>query len=478
LKEELILRAIGSKRGYEKVPIHDYLVKLEGVGQARLSEFAGHFPPKRDDFDPYNSWQKTLFGRLWPAVPMVSRDDAPGEIIVSVQNPPGVLKSKRATPQEGSNLVFNASFPHLSRLYEISQKLQALLLPKFPLHSLSSSQTKDPVLEKKLLASREVMPNLLAQGPPPIPAPITATPQIDPARSKPGAVHYSVTISNTIEGGGPHRFDRIFVTVTNHNTGISQKIEMSNVWQKGGEQFTWKSERNSYLPPAAIDYKPGDKISVTAQAVFPLSLPGYTGGQPTTPNASCTGTVSSTGVIVAQTCGTAAPPITAGPAKPSCGNPDIYTPQDFDDPNAIEDKNNPPNLDTICTDPKPIKAFLEVKNYQAPVSKQALEQAEKERAKCPGCDIQIGLTLSRKIGLDLLIPYLSNIWDQTGGPQSGLFHIFTPRGFEFEPLAAKAPIDYRFSPGQASPSEGSFFYPFLGGVQKAKKWVIQTLTPK
>jgi len=89
-------------------------------------------------------------------------------------------------------------------------------------------------------------------------------------------------------------------------------------------------------------------------------------------------------------------------------------------------------------------------------------------------------TISRDIGINLLHPYLTEIWDQTGNVDtSGLFNFFRPDLVpEFEEIDASSEIHYSQTGFDSiEPTVGKFYFNYLGGVQLAKDWLIRALTP-
>jgi len=87
--------------------------------------------------------------------------------------------------------------------------------------------------------------------------------------------------------------------------------------------------------------------------------------------------------------------------------------------------------------------------------------------------------VSQDIGISLKHPYLDEIWSYTANANGGFFNIFRPHDYPtFEDIDAADTISYNYSRGGVSPEKGLFFYPHLGGVQKAKEWVVnQALWP-
>ena len=88
--------------------------------------------------------------------------------------------------------------------------------------------------------------------------------------------------------------------------------------------------------------------------------------------------------------------------------------------------------------------------------------------------------VSQDIGINLKHPYLDEIWSYTANAKGGFFNIFRPYGVPaFEDIDAADTISYSYSKGDVSPQQGLFFFPHLGGIEKAKEWVVNVaLRPK
>jgi len=91
-------------------------------------------------------------------------------------------------------------------------------------------------------------------------------------------------------------------------------------------------------------------------------------------------------------------------------------------------------------------------------------------ASCYGSDDK---NVSRGIGVNLQHPYLDEIWSYTANANGGFFNVFRPYSYPvFEDIDAAAELTYSFSGGEESPEKGLFFFNHLGGIQTAKKWVV------
>lgn len=87
--------------------------------------------------------------------------------------------------------------------------------------------------------------------------------------------------------------------------------------------------------------------------------------------------------------------------------------------------------------------------------------------------------VSRQIGITLLHPYLNELWRMTTNVPAGFFNILRPYARpRFEDIEGKSQIRYSASGVDISPSVGDFFYPHLGGIQRAKEEAVRTVTPQ
>lgn len=98
------------------------------------------------------------------------------------------------------------------------------------------------------------------------------------------------------------------------------------------------------------------------------------------------------------------------------------------------------------------------------------------------CNEIVEQSVNRRFGINLLHPYLTDIWYQTGlAETAGLFNIFRPEDEKtpkFREIDASSEIVYTQSGFDAiEPSIGKFYFNYLGGVQLAKEWVTRALRP-
>lgn len=129
--------------------------------------------------------------------------------------------------------------------------------------------------------------------------------------------------------------------------------------------------------------------------------------------------------------------------------------------------------DSLCCEP--IKAtFLAVEEFE-----NLLYEKCQSASPSASCYELAKKDVSRGFGVNLKHPYLDEIWSFTTNSKGGFFNIFRPQNVPaFEDIDAAQTISYAFSSGEVAPEQGLFFFPHLGGVQKAKEWVVnQALWP-
>jgi hypothetical protein len=88
-------------------------------------------------------------------------------------------------------------------------------------------------------------------------------------------------------------------------------------------------------------------------------------------------------------------------------------------------------------------------------------------------------SMTRKVDVQLKLPYLEKIREQLIDTQSGVFSLFKPKDLEeFPSFDAKSGITYQVSGASVLPNPGEVYFPYLGGIQQTKKCISeQLLTP-
>lgn len=126
-----------------------------------------------------------------------------------------------------------------------------------------------------------------------------------------------------------------------------------------------------------------------------------------------------------------------------------------------------------------LKATEEFPNPNYPCPTLKFDPETQEYILSPECLQQVEKEVSRGIGVNAQHPYLDEIWSYTTNTNGGFFNVFRPYSYPtFEDIEAATKLTYSFSDGEVSPAEGLFFFNHLGGVQKAKEWVVnQALWP-
>lgn len=447
LKRQIVWRAINTAAGMlREGGIHDYLVTHNGES-ARLSGFVDHFPPYENEEnyqEKYEAWKKSEGGKwykLWAAVPMFSREDTPGWINPYLGSRP-LDQFEILDPEAQIEKV-----PHVARLYEITQKIQDIVSPFIPgtaqtqskTASLFASTARENVLGGQVLQAQYGEPSFSAYG---------------YCTRTDGSYTVNLTVNFTLPSKHSCR-------------DINVEIKSPTYWQ-----HTCPNERacgGLVVTPFTVPGQPGGGINVT----YAVKAHGVNGpaGSPWTPNVEMNDSFAIQ--FTEDSCIIAGGPM---PEPPGCG---LRAPMPVNacEKEAITDSN--PNDDLCCS---PINIAL-----------SATDQFENTdyipcgvEIKCnpvtgicrDACEQTRSHAVNRKVGITLLHPYLAEIWEQTAEAVTGFFNIFRPENVpEFASTDAASDILYGYQPGSVSPSSGQFYFPFLGGIQLAKEWVLQTLNP-
>lgn len=498
-------------------PVHDYTIKYNGESQP-LTAFS--CPPDKVGTDAYNAWrQNTLSGRLWPAVPVTTRDDYPGEVYLTVQSPPGVLANPGPHP---------LSVPHMARLQEITKLVQETVLSAFSLHSLSSSSqpqntaSQDNSGQSQNLASKNNSQATSSTTESAVALPDAATaasncqlataarqenqPQVlsiqdsDSSRQLlaqasdiPPDDNCGLSIDPTTFGAkvyNPRRNEcGILADVTHFTVTYSADGGSSTTACDHGENLHGEIGTNPiYIPDlwnGDCSYsgpKPQNSFSVT------VSFDNATGSWSCDKHVVLSNTLTkdANGNWILN-CGQI--PV---PPTPACQNPDTTNPPDRNK-DAIEDTINNGYLNQLRNNP--IQTYLTVQGYIIQMSKSDWDHwvscanaclnspTPEARKQCcaessSGCCSPLrDFNVSRRIGTDVYLPYMKKTWEQTSKVStSGLFHIFTPANQEdFESTWAKDEISFEFTPGWTDPSQGWLYFPYLGGTQLAKECIVNRI---
>lgn len=421
----------------------------------KLTSLEGHYPPdplEENYSEKWDEWKESDGGwwyKLWQVVPMFSHEDTPGMIIPYLGSKP--LDTFGITNPE--NQV--EKVPHVARLYESTQEVQKMLVPSYEENLTLSQKPSEPIIasaknsqsiitsptEKNVLGEKK----LLAQN------------QWD-ACDPDGDCCATIAIQSICCSGGT-------------GTVVIDGRGCGHAWVTINGQFMGI---NALGPGMTYHFgcptNPGATVNVSVAVVnYNIPIPGghYTVSQ------SCSMTLDQDG---AACCG--GPPVPPGPI---CGLPEAL-PVNQCEMEAITDAN--PN-DDLCCDPINIELtavdmfinenYTECSDYTCGPNGTSL---------CPDdpCLNKETREVNREIGVTLLHPYLTDIWEQTGlADTAGLFNIFRPEDEnipKFKEIDASSEIVYTQSGFDAiAPSIGKFYFNYLGGVQLAKEWVTRALRP-
>lgn len=422
--------------------------KEEGV-KDYLSTLDGHFPPEPDEEDyveKWNAWKESNDGywfKLWQVAPMVTREDTLAYI-----KPDPQLRDYPGEYWAGPTEV-GIRVPHLARLFETSRWVQQILLPLDPNLERTSDQEllakANSVTSPKVLGSSnegscgsngQVLgeKTYLAQN------------QWD-ACDPDGDCCATITIQSICcsKGAGTVVIDgrgcgHAWVTINGQFVGINAL----------GPGMTYHF---------GCPTDPGATVNVSVVVVnYDIPVPG---GHYTV-SSSCSMTLDQDGAACCD----------GGPPIPSCHKPPVPQSPKCVEP-AITDTN--PN-DEICS-PKITGELSAMEEIENPYCEECME-VDCILYPTHHCCGYFTVDVYRQMEVKTELPYLSQSWDHSTDPLQGFFNIFRPAVIpQFEDTPAKSQIKYDFKPGNAVPEVGDFYYPFLGGVQLGKEWVIEALTP-
>jgi len=429
-----------------------------------LSKLDGHFPPdpfEEDYLEKWDAWKKSDGGKwykLWQVVPMFSREDTPGQIAPYLG-----YKSKdepKFIPPEVEKV------PHVARLYEATQEVQMMLTPFYQedlqfsqnksRSTFASSETFQPIIANPTEENISGEKTLLAQGDPCKECPKLSI--ANPGISN-GMVYYTYQLCH----GCPGVIGDVFVGPCGNVT------QMHNI-----PPPCFSTTHPSIAPPVPISC-PG-----TANICIAFKCDGCSGCPGTWQSESCQVTVDESCNITDTTCG-------AVPVEPPVCGVSGPMPVMECEMEAITDPNE---NDDLCCDPISIDLHA-VDAFQNP----EYDKCREEGITCnpPGCtpgvdcischdpcDELVEQSVNRRFGINLLHPYLTDIWEQTGlADTAGIFNIFRPAKIaEFGEIDASSEILYtQLGFDSIAPSIGKFYFNYLGGVQLAKEWLIRALMP-
>lgn len=512
LRRKFISRT-GSQKGY--LPPGNYDVKLDNIPQvvvdgnnttAKLSYKAtvlDYFSdPRRIKPDPKNEtrypatpegkakflqdladWENLtgpkgeakFWSTLWGAIPIAGREDAPGELSLSIQTAPGEI-----TKKDGSPANFRVAFPHLDRLYEITNLLQQFFLNVTQnkqgsfLNSPDLASNDVPAKSNELSTLASVQPASTGEVLGTVDSDCTAIADFKPEVSKNSDGTYRACwkisggdtraeAGQQVEGAsGCDLGYKVNITVDGKTYTRGPAIGgVGTCLYKGNQQRTSYDCTNvgaggpvTFSGNANVSYS----FSMTASNIGGDKCRKSMYDQ----NMECKivdGQVDPICVPV--------PPLPPKPRPPVCGNDFFFTPSEVGDSYAVTDEGNKGKLDIICTNPNPITAKVVVKDDLIEIPNEPVFDE----------DGYFSVSTSRKIGVAVQIPYLNQIWDQV----QFITKSVSPKVSQDllnNDLQAKTDISYGFSDGGVSPKDGTLYYPHLGGLQCAKIYTIKQTIPE
>ena len=500
LKREMISRA----SGFAPNPVHDYLVTNYEGENARLTEFLNNMKP--ENRAKQTAWERKNGGkwyRLWPYVPMFTREDSPGQVTLAVE-PPGTMSNPGP---------FEIQVPHVARLYEITKVLSQLLMPNLSEESLSGKSLNSLNSLNTQTTSRfpaSLNPSLASSNN------LLTNPNFEKGFSERGAGE--ITVANgwdpwyrAPEGPGEYhrpeykpedgesftdplrvcsgRFaQKFFTTYSTHEAGFYQQASVPS-----GSQVTfsiwglaWSSAQNdpkscaetgNYRLSVGIDPTGGADpysanivwsnpsfacnipvlLSVSAAAQGP-TVTVFTKGAPEWPVKHNDSYWDNACLVVGTTLPTEcfACDAAEGGGIAECEYPEAATGDG--DPICVGGKTGR-TISTRITATDTI-------HHEPEISDETKTHA-----------------VSRKIGITFHHPYLKEIWQQTTETAEGLFNIFRLSNPELAPppndeTPAYGKVGYSFSGGDINKTEGKVYFPFLEGIRRIKEWVAgEALAP-
>lgn len=443
---------------------------------------AGHFPPLKSNplyLPLYSAWLTTEWGRLWQRIPLFTREDSPGKITLTIEHYPGELYSANEAGKNKSpySAEFPMAFPHLARLHDSSQVLQQMLVPRTHDNKQTTENKPENLAGKILLAQAKTNSQfpLLAQGD-------------TPEEGNP-PVSFELVIVGDLEsiGGGNYKIPyEVKVHSNRPDRGMHARIYINDQDIFGGYKVIDQSWgpfviTGEWLPPLTV--KEGESIDLSLFAQIDDA------GELLDPQAAenCILTVS--GGKITSNCQVGyVPP--SSPTDPGCRN------QSNLDPAC---SGNSPREDNKPNDPACCNADVrvDVNDYRVIgyKSDEAYQKAcidcepDETPAECSERHAKIHEEImSRKVQVDLKIPYLENIWEDTAEDKWGIFNIFRPadwpafpdydalsriRYTQESPQSPQQWIEWAQKPVWLSPSEGNLYFPYLGGIQQSKKCIAE-----
>jgi len=486
---------------------------------------AGRFPPLKSNplyLPLYSAWLTTEWGRLWQRIPLFTREDSPGKITLSIEHDPGELSSANQFGQNKSyySAEFPMAFPHLARLHDSSQTLQQMLVPKthdngtaaVPSPEKQITENKSENLAGKVLLAQAKIgeknitgdsvdesdqtyqpPVLLAQGDeedsPPPELPIVVIPSLIPGDS-PGTYgwQYQIYQDESFPNYSAYDLADFAYTILVNGEVVGHGDRQPGCIAGFGchIQSYYGGVDAPYFPlqpgPVTVELQISDGVFTCTES--DENCTAYN------PNRSyqtaCT--INDDGSF---TCEGVALPSPPSPLDPGCSNQSNLDPACSGNSPREDNKPNDP----ICCN---ADVKVDVIDYRV----IGYDSDEAYQKACVECDLTVDtqaecderyariheVVMTRKVQVDLKIPYLENIWEDTAEDDWGVFNIFRPadwpafpdydalsriRYTQESPQGVPQWIEWAKAPVWLSPSEGNLYFPYLGGIQQTKKCIAE-----
>ncbi len=473
----------------------------------------------------YEQWLATEWGQLWYHIPLFSREDAPGKVILTIEHNPGTINQDATSYKEQIPL----SIPHLSRLYESTNALYKLLTPTIkgqPTARLSSTPNPVSYVPKKtpqLLAQagysdtlEQNNMQLLAQGS--TGSPTQACQGLEMVVSKEASGNYAVHLWNNQPSGCGNFSDTADATAVFYADGIEVGRCNPQFW--GGDYICRKDDTNCNESTRTYGYSLGDNQACQGQMPTAadvgnrrLTVQFYvrSGNLSGSPEQGCTQAATCNCKIGDPSCTGQQQP---EPVEPCTNGSNING--DCYGNNPISDLK--PN-DAICCSSK---AVVNVKPYIFSAD-QTADTSDDDMRPCQCINLLPGeepprdgigninwaaicghpsngssktytAKMTRKVEVKVDIPYLKDVYEKTAGPNMSIFNLFRPEGFpEYPDDDGLSNMTYEIESealtylsyngiddnltGQKS-LKGDLYIPYIGGIHQAKKCISeQVLVP-
>lgn len=455
----------------------DIIIDLTGLNQKDLADISCR-PKNLSDLDRF-LWEKVHFREthLWPAVPMFTREDAPGTVTLTAQSP-GSLSDNSGDGVGTGSVTHPLSVPHVARLNDISQTTYNMIMPS-ALQSTAIAEnvtSPSPLIAAPINDPDHKIKSSIAQN--------TTNPLPDPdllAADWNCSSPFSVNIDNVSYDGTQLNYAVQF-TNTPDEGGLQCHLYVNDLFwggciKPGGTRLDSGASGGLVNPVPA---GPNGTYTISASGKLDQHKPcGFTG----TIGASCQVTLKA-GKVVATTCG----PVDN--TLPVCGANGPFT-ADKEDPSAVKDYKDPDRLNAIRKNPASQKLTVTNANPDSGMNSGSANQMYNEchdpNPLTRRYDCSEDFTYSTGIKVSLNLPYLDAIWRQLARDKnSGLFNAFTSGGISgFPKVNSKSDVNYYASKSgflglagddvSVEPPNGNVYFPYLQGIFDAQNCLSQRL---